>query len=215
MTRSPRKLVALGAATLALVVGVGAAVAATNGNGNSDLKRAAQAIAGKSTFEATVAKKLGTTVAKLRAAYVAAANSRIDAALKTGDITAAEAETLKDAVADGHMVHRLALPADVAKELGTTTAKLTEAYSEARKDELKARVDQAVADGKITKEYAEQLKARIDEADFPAFGGHGFGGPGGHGHHGRGGGMGFGFDFGLPPSGSSSSSSSQPAALFF
>ena len=76
-------------AALALMVGVGTAIAAT---GNGSLKQEAARITDRATFEAAVAKSLGTTTAKLRAAIKAAATARIDAALAADEITSAEAD---------------------------------------------------------------------------------------------------------------------------
>jgi hypothetical protein len=214
-----RRTAVAGIAALALVVGAGAALAATNGD--DDLKRAAKRLAGKSSFEADVAKRLGTTVAKLNAAYEAAALSRIAAAEKAGDITAAEADALENAVENGHLARRLALPADVAKELGTTEEKLDEAYTGAKKTLLKARVDEAVADKIITPEFGEQLKKQIDEAELSGAGKGGFGHRGHFGTRGFGGfGFGYGPGFGpglrpgfVPPA--PGSSSGAPASLVF
>ncbi len=130
---------------LALMVGVGTAIAATTGS--SDLKQEAARITARASFDAAVAKSLGTTTAKLDAAITAAATARIDAALAADEITAAEAATLKDALADGMPAMRLATAAGVAKELGTTEAKLNAAYSDAQKAQAKARVDEALAAG--------------------------------------------------------------------
>jgi len=205
MRRTRFHVIAAAVAALALMVGVGTAIAAS---GDSSLKQEAQRLSDRTTFEAAVAKNLGTTTAKLRAAVKAAATARIDAALAADEITSDEAATLKDALDDGSIpAARLATAAGVAKQLGTTEAKLNDAYSDAAKAQAKARVDQAVTDGKITQSYADQLKAQIDAATFPGFGA-GPGGPGGH--HGHGGpGFGLGLGFGTPPeSGSSSSGSS-------
>ncbi len=175
MRRSRFTTVAAAAAALALMVGVGAALAA---GGNGSLKQEAAAITDRATFDAAVAKSLGTTTAKLRAAVKAAATARIDAALAADEITSDEAATLTDALADGSFpAVRLATAAGVAKELGTTEAKLNAAYADAQKAQAKARVDQAVTDGKITEAYATELKAQIDAATFPGFGA----GPGGGG----------------------------------
>ena len=201
-------------AALALIVGVGSAIAAT-GSGGTDLKRAAAQITGKASFEAAVAKNLGTTTAKLKAAVKAAAKANVAAALAADDITAEEAETLNDALADGTVpAMRLATAAGVAKELDTTVAKLNAAFSSAAKAQATARVDQALKDGKITEAQATAMKTRIADATFPGFGagGHGGPGPGGHGGHG-GPGMGFGPPPGAAPPADSSSSSSIPAAL--
>ena len=149
--------------------------------GSGDLKQEAARITARSSFDAAVAKSLGTTAAKLDAAITAAATARIDAALAADEITAAEAATLKGALADGMPAMRLATAAGVAKELGTTEAKLNAAYSDAQKAQAKARVDEALAAGNITEKYATELKANIDAATFPGFGAGGMGRHGGHG----------------------------------
>ena len=68
---------------------------------------------------------------------------------------------------------------DAAKQLGVQPSALSSALKKA----LSARVDAAVAAGRLTKEQGAELKARIASDDFPLFGAPGFGG--GHfGHHG-------------------------------
>ncbi len=203
-------------AAVALMVGVGSAIAAT-GSGGKDLKQAAAQITGRSSFETAVAKNLGTTTAKLEAAVKAAAKANIAAALAADEITAAEAETLNDALADRTVpAMRLATAESVAKELDTTVAKLNAAFSSAAKAQATARVDKALKDGKITDAQATEMKSRIADATFPGFGAGGPGhGPGGHGGHGGPGGgrMGFGPPPGVAPPPDSSSSSTAPAAL--
>ena len=194
----------------ALMVGVGTAIAATGG---SDLKQEASRLSAKASADTSIAKSLGTTTAKLNAAIAAAATARIDAALAAKEITAAEAETLKDALADGTLpAMRIATAAGVAERLGTTEAKLNAAYSDAQKAGAKARVDAALAAGNITEKYATELKAPIDAATFPGFGA---GGPGRHGGPGHGGhGLGFGLEPGIAPAaGSSSSAGAASSAL--
>lgn len=203
------------AAALALMVGVGSAIAATGGGG---LKQEAARITDRTSFEAAVAKNLDTTPAKLGAAVKAAAIARIDAALAADEITASEATTLKEALADGSCpAMRLATAAGVAKQLDTTEAKLDAAFSSAAKAQATARVDQALKDGKITESAAADMKAKIASATFPGFGagGPGHGGPGGHGDHdGMGGpGMGFGPPPGVDPPAGGSSSNTAPAVL--
>lgn len=208
MRLTKARMVFATAAALALMVGVGSAIAATGGDG---LKQEAARIADRASFEAAVAKSLGTTTAKLNAAIKAAATARIDAALAADEITAAEAATLKDALADGMPAMRLATAAGVAKQLGTTEVKLNAAYSDARKAQAKARVDEALKAGNITEKYATELKAKIDAATFPGFGAGGMGrhgGPGGHG-------MGMGPGFGLAPPTDGASSSTTTASLAF
>ena len=214
------------AAALALMVGVGSAIAATGGGG---LKQEAARITDRASFEATVAKNLSTTTAKLDAAIKTAATARIDAALAADEITAAEAATLKEALADGDCpAMRLATAAGVAKQLDTTEAKVNAAFSAAHKAQATARVDQALNDGKITEKVAAELKVKIDAASFPGFGAggpdhhggpggpDGHGGPGGpDGHGGPGGPGGPGMGFGPPPGVGppADGSSSTPASL--
>jgi polyhydroxyalkanoate synthesis regulator phasin len=68
---------------------------------------------------------------------------------------------------------------DAAKQLGVQPAQLTDAI----KNALSARVDAAVAAGRLTKEQGAELKARIVSDNFPLFGPQAF--DGGHfGHRG-------------------------------
>jgi hypothetical protein len=206
MRFSPRKAVAVGIVSAVLVAGGGAAIAASSTGTNADVKAAAQELEAQADRRSDLASRLGVTVAELEAAYAKAAAARIDDAEAAGDITAAEATALRDALAgDDHLAKHLARPADVAELLGVTEEELESAMTAARKAEAKARVDQAVADGMITEEYAAQLKQQIDEADFaagPGFDGPGFGGPHGPGGFGPGpgdlGGLGFGFGVAPP-----------------
>lgn len=71
---------------------------------------------------------------------------------------------------------------DAAKQLGVTPGKLSSALKKA----LENRVDAAVADGRLTKEQGDALKARIEAEDYPTLGGFGFGHHGGPGMHGFG-----------------------------
>lgn len=200
MRRTRFRMIFATVAALALMVGVGGAIAA-NGNGGPTMKQQAARIAERAGFEAAVAKSLGTTAAKLNAAVKASALANIDAALAAKEITADEAATLKAALAEGKRAMRFATAAGVAKELGTTEAKLNAAFSDAHKAQANARVDQALKDGKITESYAKELKAQIDAATFPGFGAGGpghHGGKGGPGGPGGKGGQGPGMGFGTP-----------------
>jgi len=77
---------------------------------------------------------------------------------------------------------------DAAKRLDVTPAELKAALQGA----YDARIDAAVAAGKITKEQAEAMKKRSKDGGLPLFGGRGHGGFGGEGsgHHGGPGGHG-------------------------
>jgi len=80
---------------------------------------------------------------------------------------------------------------DAAKQLGVKPAELSDALKQA----LKNRVDEAVDSGKLTEEQGKRLKERIDSDDYPLLAGPVFGfrgfGPG----LGRGFGHGFGHGF--------------------
>lgn len=67
---------------------------------------------------------------------------------------------------------------DAAKQLGIQPSKLTDALKKA----LENQVDAAVADGRLTKQQGEELKARIEADDFPLFAGPLFGHRGGFTH---------------------------------
>jgi hypothetical protein len=71
---------------------------------------------------------------------------------------------------------------DAAKQLGVQPSALSSALKKA----LTARVDAAVADGRLSKEQGAEMKARIAADDFPLFGPPAFGG----GHFGHRGGPG-------------------------
>ena len=69
---------------------------------------------------------------------------------------------------------------DAASQLGVAPSELSDALRQA----LKNRVDEALADGRLTQERADALKERIDADDYPLlFGRGGHGGPGGFGRH--------------------------------
>jgi hypothetical protein len=65
---------------------------------------------------------------------------------------------------------------DAAKQLGVEPSELSDALEQA----LKNRVDEAVADGRLTQEQAERMKDRIEDGGLPLFGP----GPSFHRHHG-------------------------------
>lgn len=78
----------------------------------------------------------------------------------------------------------------VARKLGTTKAKLDDAFRAARKAAYIAQIDKAVADDRIDEDTAADMKADLEDADLPGykpslafrggFGGFGFGGFGRH-----------------------------------
>ncbi len=77
----------------AVVVGAGAAVAATNGVFDPEQEREA--------FQAAVAEKLGVTTAELENAYKAAALEQLDAAVAAGRLTEEQAAAIRERIEAG------------------------------------------------------------------------------------------------------------------
>ena len=154
MKKSITFLVAL----VAAVVAVGGAAAATNcgpGKGGAG---------GVSTSKlvTSAASQLGVSRAALVAAIQSSANAAIDAAVASGDITAAQAEDKKADVADNlDTAYRLSTTATVASKLGITTAALNTGFLNARKSLLNAQIDAALAAGKLTADEATAQKAKV------------------------------------------------------
>lgn len=144
---------------------------------------------------APAAQTLGVSADALKKAILEDANTRIDAAVKAERIDADQAADLKDDLAaNPQRAMRLTTATGVARALNTTKAKLDDAFRAARKASVIAKIDQAVKDQRITSEQATQMKAQLEDAQLPGYGGgfgrHG-GGPG-FGRHGFGFGMGMG-----------------------
>ena len=77
---------------------------------------------------------------------------------------------------------RKAVIDDAASQLGVEPAELSDALKQA----LMNRIDEALDDGRLTQEQADELKERIDADDYPLFFGRGgHGGAGGFGRHGH------------------------------
>ena len=185
-----KRMLTIGAVALAVVLGGGAAIAAS-GNGS----------ASPSAFLDSVAQHLGISSKKLNDAVKAAAVDQVDAALKEGRITKAQADELKARIESGdvpllghgfglhgHMgvlgFDKLSAAADY---LGLTEAQLREklaagqsladvAKAEGKSvdglknailDAAKKKLDQAVKDGVLTQTQADELldglKSRIDD----------------------------------------------------
>src|SRR5215208_4329754 len=130
------------------------------------------------------AKQLNVTSAKLKAAILASANTRIAEALADEDIDATEAADLKDEAADNlNVAYSLSRASTVAKELGVTTTALNDGFRSARKALLLARIDAALADGEIDATQAADLKSQVNAAKLPGYKQSSLGGfGGGHGY---------------------------------
>ena len=72
---------------------------------------------------------------------------------------------------------RKAIIDDAAEQLGVEPSELSDALKQA----LENRIDEAVAQGRLTEEQADELKERIDSSDYPMLGGLGMFGRGLHG----------------------------------
>jgi len=139
---------------------------------------------------AQVANDKGKSVGGLKKALASAAKEALDDARTEGRLTQKQENALLDRyqsnlddLVNGRSPELTAL----AKQLGIDRAKVEAAFKAARI----AQVDQAVADGRITKEQGDAIKKRIESGG--GFGHDGFGGRG-HGD-GPGGGPGFGHGF--------------------
>ena len=155
MKKSITFLVAL----FASVVAVGGASAATQcgpGKGGS------AGGVGTSKLVTSAASQLGVSRATLVAAIQSSANATIDAAVASGDITAARAQDAKAEVSDNlNEAYRLSTTASVASKLGITTAALNTGFLNARKALLNAQIDAAVAADKLTADEATAQKAKV------------------------------------------------------
>ena len=170
----------------AVVIGAGAAVAATNGVFDPEQEREA--------FQAAVAEKLGVTTAELENAYKAAALEQLDAAVAAGRLTEEQAAAIRERIEAGaflgphfgfgfkhHLEGRPGLEG-AADYLGLTEAELHQrlrngqslaeiAEAEGRSVEgleqallaaAKERLDQAVEDGRLTAAQRDELVERLE-----------------------------------------------------
>lgn len=169
-------------ASLAAVLSIGAATAAAHG-GHGGRGGGIGGGASASALVTQAAKDLSVTRAKLVSAIQDAAATRIDAAVDDGDLPAARAADLKEAVQDNlNAAYALSETKTVAASLGLTTAALNTGFTSARKALATAKIDQAVADGRITSAQATELKTQLASATVGGYkGGPGFGKGFGHG----------------------------------
>lgn len=200
---------------LAVMVGAGAAIAATT--------RVFDPKEEQEAFQAAVAEKLGVTTAELEDAYKEAALERLEAAVAAGRITESEAAAIRERIESGDFLgphgfrgfglhvehgpgHHLTAAADyldlteaqLRERLldGESLAEIAEAQGksvaglkQALLADAKAKLDQAVQEGRITSaqrdEMLQRLESMVDDlvnrTGPPEIGprfGHRFGGPG-------------------------------------
>jgi hypothetical protein len=138
--------------------------------------------ASASTLVTQAAKELGVTRAKLKDAIVDSATARIDDAAADGDIDTDDVADLKADVADNlQLAIGISRTRTVASNLGISTTKLNDGFRKARKTLIEAQIDKALADKRIDKDRADELKDDVDDGDLPGY---------------KGGPFGFGFGFG-------------------
>jgi hypothetical protein len=117
-----------------------------------------------------------------------------DTAPPTAEAREARHNAMRTAFAE-RLAAELDLPADRVQEaIETVTDELRAEHREARLAALDARLDQAVADGRLTQEQADAIRAAAESGVGPlgGRGGHGLGHGRGRGGHGGGFGPGFG-----------------------
>jgi DNA recombination-dependent growth factor C len=116
------------------------------------------------------ATNLGVTPAALKAAIVASAKGRVDAAVADGDLDAADAAELKSEAEDNlRVAYNLSRASTVATAAGKTTAQLNTAFRTARKAAITARINAALEDGDIDADEAAELKGELEDATIPGY----------------------------------------------
>jgi hypothetical protein len=101
---------------------------------------------------------------------VSSALARINDAVADGDIDADDAAAYRDrARSNLRFAYAVSRTRTVASSLGITTARLNNAFRAARKTVLLARVDAALAAGRITADDAAALRQRVNQASLPGY----------------------------------------------
>ena len=190
-----KKPIAVAAAVLALGV-AGTAVAAPGGGvfgGGDKEERQAE-------FASDLAQKLDgvnaergrtrprTAEIRARGRNAERAGQALASGLDGVSVQQAKAalEAVSQSVGEDQRPDPSEMEALLAEELGVSVDDL----AEARKAEMTQRLDQAVEDGAITEEQADEMRAKIESGELPPPGGPGHGGPvgpAGPGHGGPGG----------------------------
>jgi 3-hydroxyacyl-CoA dehydrogenase len=172
------------AAAATLVVGGGVALGAANGGDRTT--RCEQRVE-------RIAERRGVTVDQLEASVKTRLLARIDAAEKAGRISSARAANLRERVSDGSLCGaaarvrvkiaargmlaagarflgldraelRAQLPGHSLADLAEQQGKSASALEAAMVAPAKARLAKAVADGKVTKERAQAVLERLEQA---------------------------------------------------
>jgi hypothetical protein len=165
--KSFRRGTMLAALSLATLLSVGVATASAHGRpgqGPGDRGISISALVTRSATE------LGIKRADLKQAIVDSANTSIDEAVQDEDLTADEADALREDAADNlRVAYSLSRTRTVAANLEITTAKLNSGFRAARKALLLAKIDKAVAHGDRTEEEAAARKEALASANLPGY----------------------------------------------
>jgi len=165
--RSFRKGAVLAVLSLATLLSVGVATASAHGRPGQGSGNRGLSVSALVTRSAT---ELGITRADLKQAIVDSANTSIDEAVQDEDLTADEADALREDAADNlRVAYSLSRTRTVAANLGITTAKLNSGFRAARKALLLAKIDKAVANGDLTEEEAAARKEALASAILPGY----------------------------------------------
>jgi polyhydroxyalkanoate synthesis regulator phasin len=167
--KSFRKVTILAVVSLATLLSVGVATASAHGRPGRGAGAGSRGIS-VSALITQSAKELGITRADLKEAIVDSANTSIDEAVQDEDLTADEADALREDAADNlRVAYSLSRTRTVAANLGITTAKLNSGFRAARKALLLAKIDKAVANGDLTEEEAAARKEALASASLPGY----------------------------------------------
>jgi hypothetical protein len=155
---------ALAVISLVAILAVGATTATANCGSGVGLR------VGVDDLVTQAAKELGFTRTRLANAIVSSALARINDAVADGDIDADDAAAYRDrARSNLRFAYAVSRTRTVASSLGITTARLNNAFRAARKTVLLARVDAALAAGRITADDAAALRQRVNQASLPGY----------------------------------------------
>jgi hypothetical protein len=175
-----KRITIVAALSLAAVLVVAVAVAGAHRGGPGGPRGAkGPGGAGASALVTEAAKQLEMTRGKLVEAIEQAAVTRIDEAAEDGDVDADDAAELKEEAADNlRFAMQVSRTRTVAANLGITAARLNTEFRDARKALITARIDEAVEDGGLEQDEADELKEELADAEVPGYklGGFGLGG---------------------------------------
>jgi hypothetical protein len=158
------RFAALAVISLVASLAVGATAASANHGPGVGLR------AGVDDLVTQAANQLGFTRTRVVNAVVSSALARINDAVADGDIDSDDAAAYRDRARNNlRFAYAVSRTRTVASSLGITTARLNNAFRAARKTVLLARIDAALAAGRITADQAATLRQRVNQASLPGY----------------------------------------------